>query len=146
LQSVLSDDAIDGSFADMEVTLSEFLGDNFGARFGIEETMADYLTNRFLRTPIVRFGPPFGIEESLAAVLEKEGAKLKVTLTAKTELGGGTFDAFRAAFSLDEHGQLAGDFISIRNGKGPSITFDALFRKLERNHRNPPGLELSARK
>jgi hypothetical protein len=131
----LGNDTVDGSFADRKVTLSEFLGDDFRARFRIEETMADDLTNHFLGAPIVGFGAPFGTEESLPALFEKEGSDLEVTLTAKTEFRRRAVNSFRAAFSLDEHGQFAGYLVVFRNGKSPRFTFDALFGKIERNHR-----------
>jgi len=140
LQSVLGNDTIDGSFADVEVTLSKFLGNDFGAGFRIQEPVADDLTNRFLGSTIVRFGTPFGAKESLAALFEEERADLKITLTAKTEFGRCTIDSFGTAFPFDEHGQLEGYLISFGNGEAPRFTLDALLGKLERNHRNSPRL------
>jgi hypothetical protein len=138
LESVLGNDAIDRSFADMEVTLSEFLSDDFGTGFGIQETMADDLTNHFLGAPVVGFGTPFGAKQSAPPLFEKEGSDLEVTLAAKTEFRRCAVNSFRAALSLDEHGELAGYFIGFGNGEGPGFTLDAASGKLERNHANSP--------
>ena len=134
MQPELSNDAIDGAFADAEVTLAEFLRDDFGAGFRVQEAVTDHLADEFLGAPVTRAGAAFGAEESLAAFLQKEGAELEVTLTAKTELGGGTVNAFAAAFALDEHGELAGDFIVFGNGQGTRFALDAVLEKLERKH------------
>jgi len=116
LQPKLSDDAVNGAFTDAEVTLSEFLSDDLGAGFRIQEAVTDNLADEFLGASITGFGATFGAEESKAASLQKKGAELEVALTAKAELGGGMLDALRAAFALDEHGEFAGDFIVFGNG------------------------------
>jgi hypothetical protein len=116
LQSELSDDAVDGAFTDAEVTLSEFLGDDFGASFRIQEAVTDHLADQFLGASVRRFGAALGAEEGQAAFLQKEGAELEVTLAAEAEFGGGTVNALRAALALDEHGEFAGDFIVFGNG------------------------------
>ena len=134
MQPELSNDAIDGAFADAEVTLAEFLRDDFSAVFRVQEAVTDHLADEFLGAPVTRAGAAFGAEESLAAFLQKEGAELEVTLPAKTELGGGTVNAFAAAFALDEHGELAGDFIVFGNGQGTRCALDAVLEKLERKH------------
>jgi hypothetical protein len=124
LESKLGNDPIYGSLADTEATLSEFLSDHFGAGFRIQEPVADDLTNDFLGAPVVRFRTSFGTEESLAALFEKQASDLEVTLAAKTELCRRAINASRAALSLDEHGQLSGDFIGFGNGKSPGFTLD----------------------
>jgi hypothetical protein len=48
LESELADDAIHGSFAYAEVTLSEFLSNDFRTGFGIQESVADDLADEFL--------------------------------------------------------------------------------------------------
>jgi hypothetical protein len=131
LQPELSNDAVDGAFADTEVSLAEFLGDDFGAGFRIQKAVPDHLADQFLGAPIVGAGAAFGAEESLAAFLQKQRAELEVTLPAKAELGGGAVNALAAAFALDEHGELAGDFIVFGNGQGPGGALDAVLEKLE---------------
>jgi hypothetical protein len=116
LQSELSDDAVDGAFTDAEVTLSEFLRDDFGAGFRIQEAVTDHLADEFLGASVAGFGAAFGAEEGRAAFLQKKGAELEVTLTAIAEFGGRTVNTFRAAFALDKHGELAGDFVVFGNG------------------------------
>jgi hypothetical protein len=116
LQSELRNDAVDGAFTDAEVTLSEFLRDDFGAGFRIQEAVTDDLADEFLGASIIGFGAAFGAEEGRAAFLQKKGAQLEVTLTAKAEFGGGMVNALRAAFALDQHGEFTGDFIVFGNG------------------------------
>ncbi len=59
MQSILGNDAIDSSFADTEVTLSEFLSDDFSAGLRIQKPVADDLTDDFPGTPVVGFGTSF---------------------------------------------------------------------------------------
>jgi hypothetical protein len=68
----------------------------------------------------------------------KESPELEVALPAETEFGSNAVNAFGAAFAVDEHGKLAGDFIVFGNGKGAELTLDAFFEKLERSHRDSP--------
>jgi hypothetical protein len=116
LQPELSNDAVDGAFTDAEVTLTEFLGDDLGAGFRVQEAVTDHLTDEFLGASVMRSGAAFGAEESLAALLQKQSAKLEVTLTAEAEFAGGAVDALGAAFALNQHGELTGDFIALGNG------------------------------
>ena len=78
-----------------KLALAEFLRDDFGAGFRIQEAVTDHLADEFLGAPIMGAGAAFGAEERRAAFLQKEGAELEVTLTAKTELGGGAVNALR---------------------------------------------------
>jgi hypothetical protein len=116
LQAELRNDAVDGTFTDAEVTLAEFLSDDLGAGFRIQEAVTDHLADDFLGASVLGFGAAFGAEESPAALVEKKRAELEVTLAAKTEFGGGPVNALRAAFALDEHGELTSDFIVFGDG------------------------------
>ena len=129
------DDAIDGSFADAEVALPEFLSDDFRAGFGIQEPMADDLTDEFLGAPIVGFGPSSGIEKGVAAFFQKESSELEVPLSAKSEFGGGSVNSLGAALALNEHSQFSGYLIGFGNGKGARFAFKGFFGKLKGNHR-----------
>jgi hypothetical protein len=116
LQPELSDDPVDGAFTDAEVALSEFLSDDFGAGFRIQEAVTDDLADEFLGASVIGFGTPLGAKQRRAAFFEKKGAELEIALTAKAELGGGMVNALGAAFALDKHGEFAGDFIVFGNG------------------------------
>lgn len=129
MESELGNDAVYGSFADGEVALSEFLSNDFGAGFRIQESVADDLTDEFLGAPVVGFWASFGAEESLATLFKKEGPDLEVALTAITEFGGGPINAFRAAFALDEHGKFPSDFVVLCNGQGTGLALDAFLEK-----------------
>ncbi len=134
MKSELGDDTVHSPFADTEVTLSEFLSDDFGARVRIQETVTDDLTDQFLGAPVVSFGAPLGTEESAAAFVKEEGSELKVTLTAKPEFSRSTVDAVRSAFAVDEHGKFTRDFIIFGNGQGAEFALDAFVEKFERDH------------
>jgi hypothetical protein len=136
LKAKLGDDSVDGAFADPEVALPEFLSDDLSASLGIQESMADDLADQFLGTAVVGSRATLATEKRLAALLEEESPELEVTLTAKAEFGSGTVNAFGAAFTLDEHGELACNFVIIANGKGAELTLDAFFEKFEGNHRD----------
>jgi hypothetical protein len=136
LESELGDDAVDGSFADAEVALSELLSDDLGAGFGIQEAMTDDLADEFLGAPVIGFGAPLGAEEALSALGQKAGPELEVTLTAEAELLCGAVDAVGSAFAFDEHGELASDLVPSRDGEGPGGALDAFPEKLEGNHGN----------
>ena len=139
METELGNDAVNGSFADREVTLSEFLSDDFSAGVRIQEAVTDDLTDQFLGAPVVGFGTSFGTEESLAAFFEKEGAELEVTLAAETKLGGGAIDAIRAALAVYEHGEFTSDLVILGNGQRAEFTLDAFAEKCESDHRGPPG-------
>ncbi len=134
MQPELVDDAIDSSFADREITLSEFLSNHLCAGLRVEESVTDDLTQDLLGAPVVAFGASFGAEEGLAAFLEKKSPELEITLTAKAEFGGCLVNAFRAAFALDEHRDFTRDFVAIRDGQGTECALDALLKQFERNH------------
>jgi hypothetical protein len=104
LQPELVDDAIDGTFADTEVTLSQFLSYYLCAGLRIQESMTDDLTHELLGTPVITFGASFGAEEGLGTFIQEESADLEIALATIVEFGGGTVNAFGAALALDEHG------------------------------------------
>lgn len=134
MESELVNDAVHSPFADPEVALSEFLSDDLGAGFRIQESVTDDLTDEFLGAPVVAFGAALGAEEGLAAFLEKKSPELEIALTAKAEFGGGLVNAFRAAFALDEHRDFTRDFVVIGDGQGTECALDALPEKFEGNH------------
>ena len=134
MQAELGDDAVDGAFADAEVALAEFLRDDLGAGFGIEEAMTNHLADQFWGAPVVGLGAAFGTEETEAALLPKAGAQLEIALAAETKLGGGLRNAFRTAFALDEHGQFTGDFIIGGNGERAGKALEAFGGQVEGKH------------
>ncbi len=75
--------------------------------------------------------------------MQEEGAELEVTLPAKAEWGGGAVNALRAALALDEHDELAGDFIVGGKGQGADGARDTLFEKLPGPQGRPPGKSAS---
>jgi hypothetical protein len=69
----LGDDPVDGPFADMEVTLPEFLRNDLGARFRVKESMADDLANDFLSAAVFGLGTSLRAEEALGAIFAELG-------------------------------------------------------------------------
>jgi hypothetical protein len=138
LQAELGDDAVDRTFTDAEVALPEFLRDDLGAGFRVQETMTDHLADNFLGASVLRFGAALGAEKGQAALLEKKRPELEVTLAAITEFGGGPVNAFAAAFALDQHGELTRDFVVFGNGQGAGGALDALLEELEGKHGDLP--------
>lgn len=72
MESELVNDAVYGTLADTEVTLSEFLRDDFGTGIRIQESVPDDLTDEFLGAPVVGFRAPFEAEEAFAALFEEK--------------------------------------------------------------------------
>lgn len=134
MKAKLGNDAIHGAFADAEVALPEFLGNDIGTGLGIQEPVADDLTNDFLGSAVVGFGSSFGTEKAHTAMLKEESSQLKIALAAKTESCGHLINVFGAAFPGDKHGKFAGDFIVFGNRQGAAITLDAFFEKFDGNH------------
>lgn len=138
MESELVNDAVYGTLAGTEVTLSEFLGNHFGAGLRIQEAVPDDLTNEFLSAPIVGFGSSFATDEGFAAFLEEKSPQLEVTLTAKAEFSSDAINAFCAAFAGDKHSKFTSDFVVFGNGEGAEFTLDALLEKFDRNHGGSP--------
>ena len=132
----MGNDAIDGSFACAEVTLAKFLSNDLGTGIGIEKSVAYYLADEFLGASIVALRASFEAEQSLPSFFEEEGLELEVTLAAETEFGSGAVDAFRAAFTFDEHSEFKGDFIVVGNGQGAETALETFLEQFQRNHRN----------
>jgi hypothetical protein len=134
LQSKLGNDAIDRAFADGKAALPKLLGNHVGAGFRIEKPVANDLANEFLSAAVVGLGTSFGAEESRTTLLEKKRPELEIALAAETEFGGGLVNACGAAFTVDEHGKLAGDLIVFGDRQGATVTLDAFSEQLDGNH------------
>src|SRR5947207_7531951 len=100
LQAELGDDAFDTTNTDRQAGLAEFLGDDRGRPVGVEEAVANDLSDDLVGASRARFGTTFVAEQSRGAALEKSGAKLEVTWSAEAELGSGGLGTETFAFSL----------------------------------------------
>lgn len=98
--------------------------------------MADHLADELLAASVFGLRASFGAEQSLPSLFEEEGLELKVTLTAETEFGSSAVNAFRAAFTFDEHGEFKGDFIVVGNGQGAETALETFLEQIQRNHRD----------
>jgi hypothetical protein len=118
----------------MEIALPEFLSDDLGACFRVQESMADYLANKFLGAAVFGLGTSLGADESLGPFFTKQGQKLKVALTAVIEPCNDVVDRLVSTLSGNEHGELAGNFILFRDGEGAVLAANPFFGKLDRDH------------
>lgn len=82
--------------------------------------MPNDLSDHLGRSPIVRFGTAFPASQSQRARLAKDGAELKVTLLAVTELTRRPQRSTFLAFPFDEHQQLLRDLIVLANAQDPA--------------------------
>ncbi len=134
----MGNDPIYGAFADGKAALPELLGNDFGGSFRIEETVAQGLTDDLLGSTIVGLGASSQAQQCPASALLKKGPELVVALAAVTEFGGRFVGSIRATLSLHEHGQLAGDFVLVGNGKRAELTADEVSGKLDPGHGDAP--------
>jgi len=117
LKAVLFDDADDTPNADRQSGLGEFLRDDLDRGVGIEEAVADNLTNDLVGADIVAFGARFVTLESLATMFTINLKQLKVSLFAKLEFFGGLRGTEPFALAFDEHGQADDDEVILTNGE-----------------------------
>jgi hypothetical protein len=130
----LGDDTVDGPFADMEVALPEFLGNDLGARFRVKKSVTDDLANDFLSAAVFCLGASLGANEGPGTLFAEQGEQLKVALAAVIEPGNDFVNRLVSTLSGDEHGELAGDLIIIGDGEGAVIAVNPFFGELERDH------------
>lgn len=119
----------------MEVALPEFLSNDLGTRFRVQEAVTDDLADHFLSAAVFGLGTSLGAEESPGAFFTEQGEQLKVTLAAVIEPGDDFVEWLDSTLSGDEHGELAGDLILLGDGEGAVLAVDPFFGKLERDHR-----------
>ena len=131
LQPVLLKDASDGSVADGDSLLPEFLGDDFAVGIGVEESGADHLPFDFVSSSVVGFRTTFFICECDGSVLEEGLADLEIALRGVAEFVGRLLRSEPFAFAFDEHGELVGNFIVLGNAQGSIVAVEDSFFDVE---------------
>lgn len=133
MQAVLFDDAIDTPGADLEPCLPELLGDDVDGGVGVEEAVADDLSDEFAGTDVVAFGPSLLSHEAGASLFIIGFEQLIVSLFAEAELLGGPGGAETFALSFDEHGEALDDEVVIVDGEFAGGPGDALRGPVEQH-------------
>jgi hypothetical protein len=136
LQAEVGNDAFDATGTDDPAGLAEFLGNDRGGGFGIEEAMANDLADDFVGTTVVAFGTAFVILQGEGTADGESLAQLEIALFAKAEFLGGMQGSQILALTFDEHGQFAGNFIVLGNAERPLGPDELLELKIELKHGN----------
>jgi hypothetical protein len=140
LQAVLLDDADDTPNADREAGLAEFLRDDIDRGVGIEEAVADDLSNDLVGADIVALGAGLVALEPCASLFPIELEQLEISLFAEVEPLGGLGSAKAFALAFDEHGQAGDDEVVLTDGEFSGGADDASGGEVE-----PHGLVLQRR-
>ena len=132
----MADDPFDRAWADGPAGLAEFLGDDRGGSLGVQEAMANDLTDDFIGASVVAFGPAFLVGEGQSAAAGKGVAELEIALLTQAELFGCTKGAKAFALPFDEHGEFARDLIAVRNWESTMFANELPQFKVEVEHEN----------
>jgi hypothetical protein len=116
--------------------LAQFLRDDGGGGLGIEEAMADNLTNDLVSPAIVGFGAALLALQGRRAVLEVLVPELKIALLAESILLGGLQRAEFTALALDKHRQSPGNVVVVGDRKGSVRADESCSRKVHGEHRS----------
>jgi len=140
LKAVLVENALDAAVAEGHAALADFLDDDLGGGIGIEEKVANDLSDDFVGSAIVGFGPPLLVLEAVGAALLKTAQELKVALSGVVVLSGGPRGSQAFTLALQEHGQFQGDFIigSHRQGAGAAFENEVVEFATQQHDGSPP--------
>ena len=131
-------DANDGS------TLNEFLGDDFGRGFRIEEAMTDDLADDFAGASVVLFRSAWLGEQSLGSGFLELLSELKIALATESELlGSGLGSQFTLAF--EQHGDASGHLIVLWDGETSGGTDKRIGLEVKQSQ-DPSSLKRSAKR
>jgi hypothetical protein len=133
LKGVVSDGPFHTADANRGSALNEFLSDDFGRGFGIEEPMPDDLTNDLIGSSIIPFGAPFLRDQALGTELSELFTELKIAAATESVLFGcGLGSEF--TFAFEQHRQAACDFIVVRHWQRAGIADESVLLEVEDRH------------
>jgi hypothetical protein len=138
LKAEVGNDAFDAAGTDDPAGLAEFLGNDRGGSFGIEEAMANDLADDFVGTAVVAFWAAFMALQGQGAAVGESLSQLEIALFAETELLGGTERSEFLALAFQEHGEFAGDFIVVQDAERTLGPDELLELEIELKHARPP--------
>jgi len=134
LQAEMGNGAFDAAGADGPAGLAEFLGDDLGRGFGIEEAMANDLADDFVGAARGAFGSAFLAVQGQGAALAEGVAELEIALFAEAELACGSERPEALALAFDEHGEFAGDVVVVGDVQGSGVADKLLELEVELEH------------
>jgi hypothetical protein len=115
LKPKVGDDAFDAARADLDGRLAHLLGDDLGGRIGIEEAVADNLTDDIFGARGGRFWARLAAEKSGSTARGESVAELEIALFAEAELLGSLEGTEAEALAFDEHEEFVGDLVVNRD-------------------------------
>jgi hypothetical protein len=119
---------------------AELLGDDVGGGVGVEEAVADDLTDDFVGAAVEAFGTAFLAEQGGGAAVDERLTELEVALFTEAELASGCCGAEALAFTFDEHGEFAGNLVVGAEGERASGADEELLLEIDVEHGAPaPG-------
>ena len=118
LQPVVGDDALHAADADGITSLPELLGDDLGGSLGIQKAVANDLADEFVRAAVIGNGATLFAFERGGAMGLKLVEELEIALLGIAVFTCGLRGAKALALAFNEHGELAGDLVVLRNGNG----------------------------
>ena len=116
--------------------LFQFLGDHFDRGVGIQEAVADDLTDDFVGAAVMGFGAAGLALEGGGAPLGQEAAQLKGARLGTAEFAGGGQRAKAGAFSLVDHGQFEGDFVIVGDLQLAGRAGEEVFFMVDAEHKD----------
>jgi hypothetical protein len=131
LKAELFDHPFDAADTDDPTRLVEFLGDDGGSRLGIEEALADDLTNDFVGAAVIALGAAFLAGQSGGPAFAERLAELEVSLFTEAEVAGGLERTTAMAFAVNEHGEFACHLIVGGDRESASGTDKLVFLGIE---------------
>ena len=117
------------------------MGDDLGRSVGIEEAVANGLANGLIGAAVVPTRPGRAVDQRGGALLGKGVAKLEIALLAVAEGLGGLHRAEAKAFTGEEHGKFAGDFVVAGEGQGTRRAEELALLAVELEHVSTPDKE-----
>jgi hypothetical protein len=143
LKAILGDDALDAAHTDGIAQLPQLLGHDLGRGFSIEEQVADDLAHDLLGSSVVVLRARLVILKCHRPAGMELLQQLVVALAGVTELAHHGGDVRRFALSLEEHGELLGDFIVLPHRQLSRFPDEHRLLILECEHGVPPGSSVS---
>lgn len=144
MQAEVRDDACDAPGADGQAALAEFLGDDVRRGFGIEEAMANDLSDDFVGAPVVVFGATFLVEQRGGAACAVGLSELEIALLAEAELAGRRARSESVAFAFEEHDEFGSEYVVDVDGQSALGTDELPELRIEGEHGNPRAREKEA--
>lgn len=134
MQAVVGNDAFHAPNADLPSALTQLLRDHLRRGIAVEKTMPDHLANRFRRSPIIGLRPALPTLQCRRPSFAVSSTQLKIALLAVAELASRLKRSRFFALALDEHEQLASDFVALGHVQEPARPDNRMTARIELRH------------